>query len=298
MTVCGVCYTQFDLEDYSSLANHFIQNANSSNMEHIKWLNAFISKKKLDQESLQNKLIKFYDIADIGLQNWIKKIFVKKFYSNNPHPFILALQHPSRSTLLGYVIEHQHFLRQWVRSCSFIMAKTDQMDVTLYELDNINTEFGGLPPDVPSHYEYLLRMGESLGISREQILSTDPLPDTKRAIDFWNSISEDRHWLEAMTAMHSLELIAYRNIKDYGASLTYFDPKILDGDGVTEDTKQFLREGYEADVTHADEALDLVAKYATSDTLIEKVQGTFLQSIDWFDKYLTARLVRSKDFYE
>ena len=146
-----------------------------------------------------------------------------------------------------------------------------------------------------SHYEYLLKMGESLGSNRDLILNMEPLPETQSALEFWQDIGDNRSWIETMTAMHSLELIAYRNIVDYGAKLTYFDPKILSDGSITPESVAFLREGYEADIEHADEALDLVAKYVTDATL-QPVQATFIQSIDWFDRYLMSRLERAREF--
>jgi pyrroloquinoline-quinone synthase len=139
-------------------------------------------------------------------------------------------------------------------------------------------------------------MGESLGISRERILATPPLFDTELAIKTWSEIAEKNHWLETMAAMHGLELIADRNLKNDGASTSYFDPLILSGSEVTEATKSFLREGYEADVEHSEEALELVAKYSSQLRITENVQATFLRSINAFDSYLMARLERGRQF--
>ena len=260
------------------------------------WLNRNITKTKTDAKSLSMLLAEFFKVGEGGLQDWVKRRFVEKFYGSRPHPFVLALQHPSRGTLLGYVVEHQHFLRQWVRSCSFIMARTDATDVILYELDNINTEFGGLGPEEPSHYELLLRMGESLGLDRTKILATPALTDTVEAIQVWDNICQQDHWVEAMVAMHGLELIANRNLRREGARMHYFDPTILETGEVTDATRAFLREGYEADVGHSEEALDLAAKYATKLRIVDDIQATFMRSIDAFDRYLMARLERGRQF--
>jgi pyrroloquinoline-quinone synthase len=96
--------------------------------------------------------------------------------------------------------------------------------------------------------------------------------------------------------MHGLELIANRDLVNEGASVRYFDPGILDGDQVTRATKDFLREGYEADVGHSDEALALADRYARELSIEEEVQAVFLRSADLFDDYLLARLERSSDF--
>ncbi len=63
---------------------------------------------------------------------------------------------------------------------------------------------------------------------------------------------------------------------------------------MTEATKNFLREGYEADVGHSKEALELVEKYSSELGMIENVQATFLKSIDLFHTYLLARLQRAE----
>lgn len=266
--------------------------ANASDSDHVRWLNQNLTREKTDAANLLPGLRRVYDLGPGGIKAWIKSKFIAKFFGKSPHPFVLALQHPSRATLLGYVFEHQHFLRQWVRSCAYIVARTDQPKVVHYELDNLNTEFGGFGPDRVSHYELLLRMGESLGVGRALVLATEPLPATRRSIEAWNSMATSEPWVAVVAAMHSLELIANRNLIHEGATTMYFDPLILTGPGITDAAKNFLREGYEADVGHSDEALDLVVEFADDPAVREDVQSVFLRSIDLFDDYLLARLER------
>jgi pyrroloquinoline-quinone synthase len=296
VTKCPACLLPLGDEDLLGLASHLVDRAADSDSAHVRWLNQNLSRQKSEPADLLPGLQRVFELGPDGIKGWIKSKFIAKFYGKNPHPFVLALQHPTRATLLGYVIEHQHFLRQWVRSCSFIMARTDQPKAVFYELDNLNTEFGGFGPGRVSHYELLLRMGESLGVDRARVLATDPLPATRRAIEAWNEIATREHWVSAVAAMHSLELIANRNLVDDGATVRYFDPTILKGSEISDAAKNFLREGYEADVTHSDEALDLVTEFAKGAGLIEAVQSTFLRSIDLFDDYLLARLERADQF--
>ena len=260
------------------------------------WLNRNITKDSGDEPRLAKLLGGFLDASELGLRNWIKHRFIERFFGDKPHPFVLALQHPTKGVLLGYVLEHQHFLKQWVRSLSWVLAKTDSPEATKEELDNITTEFYGFGPDKPSHYELLLRMGESLGLNRGEILSTPPLPATSEAINLWQEIGEKRHWVETMAAMHSLELIANRDVRKDGARLTYFDPAILKGDEVTRQTKDFLWEGYEADVEHSEVPLEMVERFASSLGIVDRVQFTFLRSMEAFDSYLMARLERGMCF--
>ena len=296
MTKCPACLARFGPGDFAALSSHLAERADASDSAHVRWLNQNITRRRTSPAELENSIRRFFDLGPSPLSGWIKQRFIAKFYGQPPHPFPAALQHPSRSTLLGYVFEHQHFLRQWVRSCAYIMARTDEPEVARYELDNLNTEFGGFGTPSSSHYELLLQMGESLGVPRAQVLRTPPLPSTAVAIQEWNRIATEEHWVEAMAAMHSLELIANRELVNQGATIRYFDPAILSGAEVTRATQAFLREGYEADVGHSDEALALVDEFATATGRTEDVQSTFLRSADLFDDYLIARLERGAQF--
>jgi len=296
MTKCPACLARNAPGDYEALSHHLVERAEASDAAHVRWLNQNITRQKSTPAELEGRLRRFFDLGSAPVSAWIKVRFIAKFYGQPPHPFPAALQHPSRATLLGYVFEHQHFLRQWVRSCAYIMARTDEPEVARYELDNLNTEFGGFGTPTPSHYELLLQMGESLGVRRDQVLRTPPLKSTAVAIQEWNRIATEEHWVEAMAAMHSLELIANRDLVKEGASIRYFDPGILSGSEVTGATKAFLREGYEADVGHSDEALALVDRFARPAGCVEDVQSTFLRSADLFDDYLIARLERAAQF--
>ena len=296
MTKCPACLVGFGKGDFPALAQHLVDRAGESDPDHVRWLNQNLTRNKADAPALVAPLRAFFDLGQGTLTTWVKARFIAKFFGPAPHPFVTALQHPSRATLLGYVIEHQHFLRQWVRSCAFIMARTDRPEVVHYELDNLTTEYGGFGPDRPSHYELLLRMGESLGVGRAEVLSTPALPATRRAIEQWNEMATREHWVAVLTAMHSLELIANRNLVDDGASVHYFDPAILSGSEITPEAQGFLREGYEADVEHSDEALALAERSSKELDLVEDVQSVFLRSIDLFDDYLVARLERAGQF--
>jgi pyrroloquinoline-quinone synthase len=293
MAKCPACLAPFGPSDWARLTDHLVAEAGRSDAAHVRFLNQNLSRKKSTAPELIPGIRQLFDTGGKPVGEWIVRQFVARFYGPSPHPFVVALQHPRRDVLLGYVFEHQHFLRQWVRSCAEIVARTDQPRVIRYELDNLATEFGGFGPDRPAHYELLLRMGESLGATRAAILSTPPLPATKRGIDGWESIARQEPWVEAVAAMHSLELIANRDLVRSGATIPYFDPAILHGSEIPAAAQAFLREGYEADVTHSSEALALVNEFAPDVGAVEGVQATTLRSFDLFDDYLMARLERS-----
>jgi pyrroloquinoline-quinone synthase len=298
MTLCPVCLAEVGAPGMPRLASHLAEAAAKSDAGHVRWLNQNVSRRRSEPVEIVEKLEQLFGLGDRDLSAWVRARFIAKFFGDPPHPFVAALQHPSRETLLGYAIEHQHFLRQWVRSCALIIVRTDREEVIQYELDNLTTEFGSNPPIGLSHYELLIRMGESLGVPRAKILGTPPLPATLASIQGWQRICAEGHWLDAMLAMHSLELIAHRDLVSEGASVHYFDPEILTQSAVTEATKAFLREGYEADVGHAELALALATRFSKELGRTQEAQATFLRSADLFDDYLIARLERGERIAE
>jgi len=296
MLVCPVCEERIDDESFSSLSSHFLETEKKSDSSHIMWLNGNISKSRVSGTELSNLLETFYDYSGRGLSDWIRRKFIMKFFSTNPNPFVRDMQNPTSYTLMGYVTEHYHFLKQWVKSCAFIIAKSDHFDVQKYELDNIKEEYFGEGASLP-HLELLLRMGESLGLPRRKVLESEPLRKTREAIEFWDNLSRNGHWIDAMASMHSLELIADKNVKNYGAVYSYFDPAVLKSD-LPDEVKQFLRAGYEADQYHSSNALNLVEKYARIYNMEREVQSYFLKSSDHFYRYLESRVERGKMYEE
>jgi pyrroloquinoline-quinone synthase len=293
MVDCAVCGSRFSKGNYNELASHLIMLAKKSDWSHVSWLNRNITKERTDEAKLSGLLSQYYSLKGKGIKDWIIRDFVHHFRGSNPHPFILAMQSYNVDVLKGYAIEHHHFLKQWIKSCSYVIAKTDFDEVQDYELENIMTELHGYGKDEPSHHELLIRMGESLGLDRKTIIQSKPLPATARAVSIWNDIASQRTWIETMAAMHSLELVANRDLGRYGAKYPYFNPDILSGVQATSEVREFLREGYEADVSHSYVALDIIEKYCTPENL-EDIQGSYLLSANAFSDYLEARLERGE----
>ena len=296
MNICPVCGVKIKDAEMTTLSSHIYSEAQSSDPAHVMWLNRVISRRKLTDDELTKKIVEFYDFSKEGLAMWIRRRFAERFFSNVPNIFVLDMQNPTNYTIMGYVTEHYHFLKQWVRSCAYIIARTYIFDVQKYEVDNISEEYFGKDGN-PAHVDLLLQMGESVGLKRETVVNTRPLKKTENALKYWERVCSSEHWLDAMVSMHSLELIADRNVKQYGAKYSYFRPEILEG-GITRESSQFLKAGYEADQYHAGEALNLVEFYAKKLKMEREVQSYFLRSEDYFFSYLEARHERGKMYEE
>ncbi len=290
-----VCLRKLEGGDFSELSTHLLQEDKASGSEHMNWLDRYIGRERISGEDLSTRLKALYETGG-DLKGWISRKLIESIYSDPPHPFIQRLQHPDNSIIYGYVMEHHHFLVQWVKSCATIISKTEVEEVQHYEIDNIISEFRGIPRDSPSHHELLLRMGESIGIDRSVVYMTKPLPATFNSISWWKRIADECHWVETMAAMHTMELTANPEIKKMGSKLSYFDPVILEDKSVPKAVKQFLYEGYLADTGHSMEALDLVEKYCSTPQLQSDVQSVVYKSMKLLDDYLRARVQRSHDY--
>ncbi len=296
MDICPACGEKSLDNSNSFLSHHFFSKAQLSDPVHVMWLNRNISKDRLSEDTLGQYFREFFDLSNGSLATWIRRRFVERFFSEDPNVFVLDMQKPSKYTIMGYVTEHYHFLKQWVRSCAYIIARTDTFEIQKYEVENISEEYFGKDGMIP-HAELLLRMGESVGLSRDSVIHSVPLPKTERALRYWDHVCSSEHWLDAMVSMHSLELIADKNVKEYGAKYTYFKPEILEG-GISKEASQFLKAGYDADQYHSRDALNLVEKYASEFKMDREVQSYFLRSADYFYSYLEARHERGKMYEE
>jgi len=291
MAICPICDLKFDNNDFLALSEHFIEKAKDSDPLHVMWLNRNITKTKVDKNKLELLFRNLYDTKNTGLKLWIINRFVSEYRGNNPHPFILKMQDYNKYIMEGYAVEHYFFLKQWVRSCSSIVSKTDYKDVQTYELENMITEYFG--NNKKAHIDLLLEMAESFGISRNKIIETEPLENTKNAINRWRKIAEKNEWIEIMAAMHSLELIANRALRPYGAKYDYFNLDAFDNNNVPESVKSFLMEGYRSDDAHSMGALNIIEKYS-KDYNIENIQDAYLSSTYVFYNYLEARIERGE----
>ncbi len=291
MAICPICNIKFDNNDFTSLSEHFIDKANSSEPLHVMWLNRNITKTKVDKSKLGLAFKNFYDLNTAGLKLWIINRFIKDYRGENPHPFIIKMQEYNPYIMEGYAVEHYFFLKQWVRSCSAIISKTDYADIQNYEMENMITEYFG--KNKKAHIELLLEMAEGYGIDRNKIMKTTPLKNTENAIKRWREIAEKNQWIEIMAAMHSLELIANRALRPYGARYDYFNYDAFDSRNVPDGVRAFLMEGYRSDEAHSMAALELIEKYSKNYN-VQDIQDTYLASTYVFYNYLEARIERGE----
>lgn len=68
-----------------------------------------------------------------------------------------------------------------------------------------------------SHFDLILRMGQALGLSREDMESAIPLPTTSVALLAWESLTKNRFWFEGAAAKAVLEMTNNQNCGNFSA---------------------------------------------------------------------------------
>ncbi len=297
MTKCPVCAENFKKKDMDGLTKHFIMMNDRNDAFHVGWLREYVPLDNYNTPNFAKSLASFFSVIDGDLKGWIERVFVEKFLGDKPHPFVEAMQKPKKALFLGFASEYYFFLKQKIKSCSFIIAKTDKEEVQKFEAKIIFSELSGTNGEsAGSESSLLVRMAESLGVPRDSIVNGVPLPPTIHSIKLWNQVSESDHWLEVMGSINTLDMLPSKVMRERGAKFDIYNKSVLDNEWIPDHVKKFLTYIVDPKNDHSQEALTLISKYAKELDMIEDVQSAFLRSIDAFDRHLQARLTRSKQF--
>jgi len=94
----------------------------------------------------------------------------------------------------------RHSRRCWayvVGNCPHVEIRKFIVTENLYEEEALEGH---------SHFDLILRMGQALGLSREELESAQPLPTTLVALHTWETLTRNRPWHEGLAAKAVLEL--------------------------------------------------------------------------------------------
>ena len=107
--------------------------------------------------------------------------------------------HGARTLVQQWGIFTRHSRRCWayvVGNCSHLEIRKFVVTENLYEEEALEGH---------SHYELLVRMGQAVGLSREEIEHAKPLPTTVVALHAWETLTKNRAWYEGLAAKGVLE---------------------------------------------------------------------------------------------
>lgn len=155
-----------------------------------------------------------------------------------------------------YVKQHGVFTRhsrccwaQVVGNCPEVEARRFIVAENLYEEEG---------SDENSHYLKLVRMGQALGLTAEQVHRATPLPSTRAAMLIWETLCKDRHWILGCVAKASLEQVNQVQCGEMSATEGHRWMRTL---GLSKDEVEFWLMHDELDKEHGSGAFELALKY-------------------------------------
>lgn len=179
-----------------------------------------------------------------------------------------------------FVLERNWFNRSWPRWLAAIVANCPHKDVNRYLISNMYEE-GVCDSRVGTdHNDLLMRLGEAVGLSRQEIHDYPASPITVAATSYWENAARTRPWLEAFATFACLEIRTSRQ----AMGLHFRGRRTRSSDawaklGVPPKALETFTNHEAADEDHGYEALALLLKYVDSEESQERVRSAIRESL-------------------
>ena len=191
-------------------------------------------------------------------------------YSLLKHPFYQAWQRGelTRDALRGYAGQYYRHVLAFPQYVSAAHASCPDQRDRRELLENLIEEERG----DENHPELWLRFGEALGLSREAIIESEPLPETLRLVETYREITRHGSFGQAATALYCYESQVPEISRQKIAGLRRFYG-IDDARGL-----QFFAVHIEADAWHAEVGRGFVERYG-GEPEVEETARECLQAL-------------------
>jgi pyrroloquinoline-quinone synthase len=181
------------------------------------------------------------------------------------HPFYTKWQagELTLDALRGYACQYYHHVLQFPTYVSGAHANCDDLPDRQELLENLVEEEQG--PN--NHPELWLRFGEALGLSREDMIESTPLPETTDLITTYRRLTKDSPFVGGIAALYAYEsqVPEVAGTKMDGLKRFY---GIDDKQGL-----KFFIVHHSLDVEHSKVTRSLVAKYGVTPEREEQAVG-------------------------
>jgi pyrroloquinoline-quinone synthase len=195
------------------------------------------------------------------------------------HPFYQIWQKGELTleALRGYTCQYYHHVLQFPTYVSGTHANCDDLEDRQELLENLIEEEHG----DQHHPELWLRFAEGIGLTREEVINSEPLPETAALISTFRRVTKDTPFVSGISALYAYEsqVPEVAGTKMDGLKQFYGinDPQTL----------KFFIVHHALDVEHSRVTRDLIAKYAESEdaedlavSAVDTVTGALLSFLD------------------
>jgi pyrroloquinoline quinone (PQQ) biosynthesis protein C len=150
----------------------------------------------------------------------------------------------------------RHSRRCWayvVGNCPHVEVRRFIVTENLYEEEALEGH---------SHFEILARMGMAVGLTRQQIEATPPLPSTVVAMHAWETLTKNRTWYEGLAAKSVLERTNNPNCGNFSGNEAQRWMRQLK---LSREATEFWWMHDSVDQIHGDGSLTLLERYLRRD---------------------------------
>lgn len=185
-------------------------------------------------------------------------------------------------------------IREWVKQWYFdarqfpsVIAQitanaTYYYDARQFMGTNLAEELGEFDP-AREHPVTVRKLGRALGVSDVEMEFVDPYPETLLYVEYRQHLVRDYHWLEGLAAgSFAIELAIPDRFRKIARALRHqfqLEDDSLEVFGIHAGDDR-LELNYGGDVKHAQEASNLIAKYAVTAEMQERVRLAVWRSIE------------------
>jgi len=177
-----------------------------------------------------------------------------------------------------FVSQFSHFTRNFPRWLAGVAANCPEPDVRKFIAGNLYEEEIG-PGGQGSHYDLLLRQGQAMGLTREEIEKSAPFPTTARAIDTLEAVCRNRSWLEGLAATTGLECINHPVVRAESGMIIINDVRAWKHLGLSDQQLRSRTIHTEEDEKHVETGLKILAAHAATKEAEEKVIGAAREAL-------------------
>ncbi len=183
----------------------------------------------------------------------------------DPPPLIAAMaSEPTLGVTRAFVLQWTKFSRLFPRWVGAIISNCPEFAVVAYEVENLMSEVVRDPAGDDNHYELLIRLGESVGLTRADIEDHPVLTEASEAFGWLWEKARDPDWLVGFTAINGLEILGDRNLPlkyGVGAGTGLAPEPYAEALGLGEASLEFFEVSDEADAGHGHDTVEIIAHY-------------------------------------
>jgi len=133
--------------------------------------------------------------------NELKNLIQEKSILNHPFYKAWAAGLLSQEDLRRYACQYYHHVRAFPSYVAGIIANTDNPRLRTILLENLNDEEGS----TPTHLDLWVDFGQSLGLSRSEMESSEVYPETRQFVDTFKYLTRNSSAPVGASALYAYE---------------------------------------------------------------------------------------------